>query len=80
MHKVKLKYPIEANGKTVSEISLRRPKVRDIKNATKSTANAADEEIALVSALSNELSPDQVEEIDMEDFKGIQDFLKPFFS
>ncbi len=66
---IKLKHPITADGREVAEMTLRRPKVRDIERMDK-VSGAVAKTVALIADLA-EITPDQVREIDVEDFAAI---------
>ena len=71
---VTLQYPIKmADGRSVSALTLRRPKVRDLKNAQRNGGGNADQEIALLAAITMEhLTPEDMEELDMADYGNVQ--------
>lgn len=77
---ITLKHPIKASGSEVSTVSLRKPKVRDIKNSRKGTDGEVEAEIKLISILSDSLTPDEVEELDWQDYKELQEVLEGFLS
>lgn len=76
--KIKLKYPIPFEGGTLSEVSLRRPKVKEVAVARKGNKDEAEQEIALIAALAG-LPPSAIEELDLADYKTIQEALQSFF-
>ena len=71
---VTLQYPIKlADGRSISALTLRRPKVRDLKNAQRNGGGNADQEIALLAAITMEhLTPEDMEELDMADYGNVQ--------
>jgi hypothetical protein len=73
---IELKYQTE---KGLSQIILRRPKVRDMLASDKKVGSDADKEIALFANLA-ELSPDEIASLDMADYKQLQDAYKDFLS
>ena len=77
MTSITLKHPITVDGREVSEISLRRPKVRDLERMDKVSGEMA-KAVAMVGDLA-ELTPDQVREIDAEDFSAVAEKLGDFF-
>jgi hypothetical protein len=77
METVKLLHPIQYNGVTLKEISLRRPKVRDRLVVDRMTVSDAEKEIILISNLA-EISRDAIEEIDLADYANIQKVLQNF--
>lgn len=78
METIKLNHPINVEGREIKEINLRRPKVREARDARKKHKDAADQEIALVAELS-ELPPSAIEDIDVGDYAKIQEVLSGFF-
>ena len=68
---VELQYPITIDEVEISEVNLRRPKVRDIKTMETKKDDMA-KSIFLISAL-GELTTKQVEELDGEDFQTLAD-------
>ena len=79
MTKIKLDYPIQIDGATINEISLRRPTVKDMRVAriTGGKDDAA-QEINLIANLA-QITPDAVESLDMADFVKVQKALQGFF-
>jgi hypothetical protein len=73
---IKLKYPLE-NG--LNTITLRRPKVRDMLAADKAKGGDAEREVALFANLA-ELTPEDIANLDMADYKQLQDVYKDFLS
>ena len=74
--KIALRYPAQLSDRTLSSITMRRPTVGDmldypIKNG------GLDEEAALVAALTG-LRPEDLRELDMEDYERLQDQLLTF--
>lgn len=78
MDPIKLDYPIDFEGRKLSEITLRRPKVSDARNARTKHKDTADQEIALLATLSG-LPPPAIEELDMSDYSKLQEVLSGFF-
>ena len=74
---IELEHPVEADGETVRTVRMRRPKVRDMRAASRAAANPEEREIALIVNLCS-LSPETVDEIDMADYGRIQDALVGF--
>lgn len=70
---IKLQYPVKlASGKVLAEINLRRPKVRDLKNAQKNTDAEAQELALLASLTAEKLTTEDLEELDLADYANIQ--------
>lgn len=77
---VKLDHPvrIESENRELTEITLRRPKVSDAKQARKGRTDDADQEIALIANLAS-LPPSVIEDLDMSDYSKLQKVLAGFF-
>ncbi len=71
MQKIKLTEPIKIDGILVSEITLRRPKVRDRLAVERMSNNDAEKEVALIANLAS-ISREAVEELDLADYGKIQ--------
>ena len=80
MTTIKLKHPLTVEGAGVTELNLRRPKVRDVRAADKAGGSDAEREVRLFANLC-EVTPSTIEEMDMADYlklqKAYQDFLSP---
>jgi hypothetical protein len=76
---IKLDYPIETEGRTVSEISLRRPTVGDMLNADRGKGSEADKEIRMFANLS-ELPLTAIESLDLADYRKLQETYQDFLS
>ena len=73
MDKLKLAYPVKlADGRTLAELTLRRPKVRDLKHAARYSDKTEEQETALFAALAG-LTPEDMEEFDLADYRAMQD-------
>lgn len=78
MDPIALDHPITVEGREVKEIHLRRPKVREARDARKKHKDAADQEIELVAQLSG-LPPSAIEDLDIGDYAKVQERLAAFF-
>ena len=78
MTAITLKHPITVDGREVAQFTLRRPKVRDLERMDKVSGEIA-KAVTLVADLA-ELSPDQVRELDAEDFTAVAEVLGDFLS
>ena len=78
MTTIKLKHPITVDGREVAQLTLRRPKVRDLERMDKVSGEMA-KAVTLAADLA-ELSPDQVRELDAEDFTAVAEALGDFLS
>ena len=73
MTEICLKYPVQlASGKTLDKLTLRRAKVADLREASRGAASQEDQEVALLARLSG-LLPEDVLELDLADYKVLQD-------
>ena len=74
MNTITLKFPIKTPAGTVSELTLRRPKVRDMKLAQQQYPNdSAGSELALLAAITEQkLTPEDLEELDLADYGAVQ--------
>ncbi|MFP3015449.1 MAG: phage tail assembly protein [Wolbachia sp.] len=79
MQKIKLTEPIKIDGILVSELTLRRPKVRDRLAVERMSNNDAEKEVALIANLAS-ISKEAVEELDLADYSKIQAALQDFLS
>ncbi len=75
---VPLQFPVEYQGQTYSELTMRRPKVRDQKHAAKASKDPAEQELRLLCNLC-EVAPDVLDELDLGDYKALQDAFRGFF-
>ena len=77
---LKLKVPLtDVEGGTITEVTLRRVKVKDIKQMEKTAKEAGDFDatIALASALSG-IKVETLEEMDAEDFTSLSEIVASF--
>lgn len=73
MNEICLKYPVQlASGKMLDKVALRRAKVADLREASRGAASQEDQEVALLARLSG-LLPEDVLELDLADYKVLQD-------
>jgi hypothetical protein len=79
MTKIKLSNAIKIDNKEISEITLRRPKVRDRLIVERSNVSDAEKEVQLIANLS-ELPIDAIEDLDLRDYAKIQKELFVFLS
>lgn len=79
MNKIKLNEPIKIDGIITSELTLRRPKVRDRLAVERMGTNDAEKEVALIANLAD-IPREAVEEIDLADYAKIQEVLQGFLS
>jgi hypothetical protein len=72
-----LQYPITVDGQTLSEITIRRPKVGDIKRMDKQTGTQFSKVMWLLCQLA-ELSPAALDELDVADLAGLTPIIEGF--
>jgi hypothetical protein len=78
--KVTLSEAVKIDGVLVNEISLRRPKVRDLLIASGgSPASESEREVNLIANLA-EIPAEIVKDLDVRDYLKIQDVLKSFLA
>lgn len=75
---IELQFPVDFEGGQLKKIELRRPKVSDMVKARKGLKDEAEQEVALIAKLSN-LPPATIEDLDVADYKKIQEVLTGFF-
>lgn len=75
---IDLQYPIDFEGGKLSKVELRRPKVSDVVKARKGLKDEAEQEVTLISKLSG-LPPAAIEDLDVADYKKLQEVLSGFF-
>lgn len=78
MTEIELEYPIDFEGGKLKSVTLRRPKVGDVVKARKGLKDEADQEVAIIAKLSG-LPPAAIEDLDISDYKKIQEVLSGFF-
>lgn len=71
-----LKHPFEFGGETVTELHIRRPKLRDMKRAAK-VKDDLEKSVTMLADLA-EVTPKLLEELDTEDFTRACDMLGEF--
>lgn len=76
-----LAYPITiaSEGRTITEVRMRRSKVRDQRIASQGGGTPAEMEIRLISILCG-LSPEAIDEMDDKDYDGLQKIYRSFLS
>lgn len=73
---ITLAHPFTFEGEAVTEIELRRPKMRDMKKAQKHKDDM-EKSIHMMADLA-EVTPKLIEELDTEDFKALSDKVADF--
>ena len=75
-----LSQPIASNGKTVTEVRVRRPKVKDLRameRDAENTPNQIDQGVAMA-ALLTELPVEIIDEMDAVDFAAVSEVIAGF--
>ncbi|WP_353279802.1 phage tail assembly protein [Wolbachia endosymbiont (group B) of Xanthorhoe designata] len=78
MTTVKLDNPITVDGISVSELTIRRPKVRDYLAIERLNGSDLSKEVTLTANLTS-VAKEAIEELDIADYVKIQEVLKDFF-
>ena len=76
---ITLKYPVTVDGATHATLAMRRPRVRDSRDAQRGGGTNADSEIRLFANLC-EVTPAVIEELDMTDYVKMQKAYEGFLS
>jgi hypothetical protein len=76
---ITLHYPINIGGEKVEVIKMRRMKVRDQTKQQKNGGTDAEKEVGMFVDLC-ELTPDQIEELDMKDYEQLKECISSFLS
>lgn len=79
MDKIQLEEPIKIDGVEVKEISLRKPKVRDLIVAGKKNVSDAEREVTLIANLA-EVSIETIQDLDLRDYMKMQKWLQNFLA
>ncbi len=79
MQEIELKHPVEVDGKNIARLSMRRPKVKDQLAADKASGSDAHKEVRLFANLCEE-SPAVIEELDLADYRQLQEAYSGFLS
>jgi len=77
MKTIELKTPVEIDGKMVNSLTMRTPKVKDMKLAQKSFQAEEDRETALLANLCD-IPVNAIDELDLRDYKALQEALQSF--
>lgn len=70
---IKLSIPIQINGVTVDRLSMRRPKLKDFRNASKIAGKDAEEQEIRLFSILTDCAPNDLEELDYADYGKLQD-------
>ena len=74
---VKLKYPIEFEGKKVEKLTVRRPKVKDLKDVSQKAQDDTERELLLFAKLTGQ-PVELIEELDLADYRQLQEAYASF--
>jgi len=77
MEKIKLKYAVKTDGVEITELEMRRPKVKDMRLAGKTSKSEEEKEVTLISNLCA-VAPETIDELDFADYAQCQEALKSF--
>jgi len=77
--RVKLDHPFEVDGETVEAVSLRRPKVRDLRKMEAARSGGDMEQSVVLMAALTDLPVSVIEEIDSDDFMKLSKMIEGFF-
>ncbi|OJA21972.1 phage tail assembly protein [Burkholderia ubonensis] len=70
--KIPLLYPVKFDGVIRDKLVMRRPKVRDVRTASKQAGGDDVQEEIILFALLAGVAPDDMEEMDMVDYEAMQ--------
>jgi hypothetical protein len=76
---IELKYPITVDGTEVRALYMRRPKVRDLLLGVKSAGKTEEEKEIRMFANLCEVTPENIEALDLTDYKQLGDAYVDFF-
>lgn len=79
--RVKLSHPLKVGEKTISEVTVRRPKVRDLRameEARKSRASEMEQGIAMAATLCD-IPLSAMDDMDAADFAAVSEVIGRFF-
>ncbi len=76
--KIVLLFPFKtAEGKTLKSVTMRRPKVKDMRQASNGSPSPAEQEMVLFALLTG-LVPEDFDEMDMADYGQLQETFRQF--
>lgn len=78
VEKITLDVPVKlADGRDLSVVHLRRPKVRDLKQAQRTESDPTAQQVVIMSLISEEkLTPEDFDDIDLGDFMKMNAFFR----
>ena len=74
---IKLSEPVAHEGRDITEVTLRRPKVGDLRRMDKVGGSDMEKTLWLLGVLS-EMTPDEVDKIDAADLEALADAIAGF--
>lgn len=78
---IALDYPVTIEGVEVSKLTLRRPKVGDVLAAEEQAKGKGDKEVEILTfANLCQVTPAEIRELDLGDYKRLQETFAGFFS
>lgn len=75
---IELSHPVVSDGTELRVLNLRRPKVRDVLLAAKIGGTDEEKEVRMFANLC-EVASETIEELDIADYKELQESYKSFF-
>jgi len=79
IEKLTLDHPFTADGKTLTEVSIRRPKVKDIRSVDKVKGDGDLQQGIVTVALLTGLSVEALDDMDAGDFARVSEVVGSFF-
>jgi hypothetical protein len=78
---IELAFPFETGGKTVSAVTIRRPKGKDIRamDALRESGKSEMEQSFLMATALTGMTDEEVGELDAEDFQAVAEGIASFF-
>ena len=70
---IKLSFPIQINGVKTDRLVMRRPKLKDIRNASKVAGNNTEEQEVRLFSFLTDCAPNDLEELDYADYGRLQE-------
>lgn len=76
---IQLDHPMQIDGQSIHELTIRRPKVKDLREAEKAGAGASEQELSLFARLTG-INPEDLDEMDLADYQKLQQRYSAFLS
>jgi hypothetical protein len=77
--KIDLKYPVHEGGVQIKTLTMRPPKARDLVAADKTSSGDIERDVHLLAMICG-VAPSTIEELDLGDYKRLQDKSQSFLS